>query len=89
VSTLNITVTDAGGAQRNEVSVPGEAAAVKIIAALVNSLNLPLSGPDGSPMSYKFHHVESARQIKDDMTLVAAGVNDGDTLRLIPEIVAG
>ncbi len=89
MSTLDIYVSDVGGAQRNEVSVPGDAPAVKIIAELVDKLNLPLTGPDGQPMSYKFHHNESGRQIKDDATLDSAGVQDGHTLRLVPEIVAG
>ena len=89
MSSVDIFVTDVGGAQRNEVTVPGDAPAVKIMAALVDSLNLPLTGPDGQPMSYKFHHNESGRQIKDDSTLEQAGVTDGHTLRLIPEIVAG
>jgi hypothetical protein len=40
-------------------------------------------------MSYKFHHEETGRQIKDDMTLSQAGVSTGDSLRLVPEIVAG
>jgi WXG100 protein secretion system (Wss), protein YukD len=89
MSTLDIFVSDVGGAQRNEVTVPGDAPTVKIIAALVDSLNLPLTGPDGQPMSYKFHHNETGRQIKDDSTLDSAGVLSGHTLRLIPEIVAG
>jgi WXG100 protein secretion system (Wss), protein YukD len=89
MSTVDIFVTDVGGAQRNEVTVPGNAPAVKILAALVDSLNLPLTGPDGQPMSYKFHHNESGKQIKDDATLEQAGVENGHTLRLIPEIVAG
>jgi hypothetical protein len=89
MSSVDIFVTDVGGAQRNEVTVPGDAPAVKIMAALVDSLNLPLTGPDGQPMSYKFHHNESGRQIKDDSTLDQAGVTSGHTLRLIPEIVAG
>ena len=39
MSSLDITVTDAGGAVRNSVTVPGTAASVKIIAALVQQLN--------------------------------------------------
>jgi hypothetical protein len=89
MSSIAIFVTDVGGAQQNEVTVPGDAPAVKIMAALVDSLNLPLTGPDGQPMSYKFHHIETGRQIKDDSTLDQAGVANGHTLRLIPEIVAG
>ena len=89
MSSLDITVTDAGGAVRNSVTVPGTAASVKIIAALVQQLNLPLLSPDGTPMSYKFHHLESSRQLSDNASLLDAGVKNGDTLRLIPEIIAG
>jgi hypothetical protein len=89
MSELDITVKDVSGSQRNEVSVPGNAPAEKIIAALVNQLNLPVNSPDNTPMSYKFHHEETGRQIKDKMTLIEAGVNSGDSLRLVPEIVAG
>ena len=46
MSSLDITVTDAGGAVRNSVTVPSGAAAVKIIAALVDQLKLPLTSPD-------------------------------------------
>jgi len=89
MSSLDITVTDAGGAVTNSVTVPSGAAAVKIIAALVDQLKLPLTSPDGTPMSYKFHHHESSRQIGDATTLADAGVENGHTLRLIPEIIAG
>ena len=37
----------------------------------------------------QFHHHESSRQIGDATTLADAGVQNGHTLRLIPEIIAG
>jgi hypothetical protein len=40
-------------------------------------------------MSYKFHHIEGNRQLSDTTTLLDAGVQEGHTLRLIPEIIAG
>lgn len=86
---LDITISDAAGAQKNKVSVPGDKETRRVIAAIVDKLNLPLHSPDGTPMSYKFHHQETSRQIKDENTLIQSGVSDGDTLRLIPEIVAG
>ena len=89
MSQIDVTVTDAGGAMRKSVTVPDDAQAVKIIAALVDQLKLPLTSPDGTPMSYKFHHHESSRQIGDATTLAEAGVQSGHTLRLIPEIIAG
>ncbi|CAB4573036.1 unannotated protein [freshwater metagenome] len=86
---IDITVKDVGGSQRQDVTVPDDEPSVRIIAAIVDELNLPLNSPDGTPMSYKFHHEETGRQIRDEVTLSDAGVSDGDNLRLIPEIVAG
>jgi hypothetical protein len=40
-------------------------------------------------MSYKFHHKASGRQLLDSQSLQAAEVQDGDVLRLQPEITAG
>ena len=45
--------------------------------------------PRWRALSYKFHHKNSGRQIQDSQTLAAAGVHDGDILRLQPEITAG
>lgn len=86
---IDIVVTDATGARRNEASVPDDAAVARIIAKLVEVLNLPLVAPDGQPMAYKFHHVQTSRQLRDEASLADAGVRPGDTLRLVPEITAG
>src|SRR6185312_8641192 len=55
----------------------------------VEKLQLPRNGPDGAPLSYKFHHKNSGRQIQDAQTLADAAVKEGDILRLQPEITAG
>jgi hypothetical protein len=86
---INIIVTDATGARRNEVTVPDDAPSARIIAKLIEVLNLPLVAPDGQPMSYRFHHVESARQLRDEHSLADSGVKANETLRLVPEITAG
>lgn len=52
-------------------------------------MGLPHTGPDGGPISYRFHHKASGRQLGDNETFSGAGVRDGDVLRLTPEIVAG
>lgn len=59
------------------------------MAKLVQVMELPSVGPDGQPLSYKFHHKQSGRQIGDHETLEAAGVKDNDVLRLVAEITAG
>ena len=86
---IQIFVTDATGARRNEVAVPDDAPSGRIIAKLVEVLDLPLVAPDGQPMSYKFHHLETSRQLRDDQSLAESGVVSGNTLRLVPEITAG
>jgi hypothetical protein len=89
VTSISVVVTDATGARRDEVEMPSDQPTIRVIATLVQSLGLPLVGPDGQPMSYRFHHSETQAQLRDDGTLAGSGVKDGDTLRLVPEITAG
>lgn len=89
MSNLTITVTDATGSKAQRASVPADAQVVRVLARVISALNLPQVGPDGLPLSYKFHHRESGRQLREDDTLAAAGVGDGDTLRIVAEITAG
>jgi hypothetical protein len=86
---LEITVVDATGNKTEEASVPSTVASGRIISKLIELMELPAIGPDGQPLSYKFHHKQSGRQIGDHETLDDAGVNDGDVLRLVAEITAG
>ena len=86
---IKLTVTDATGSKRDLVEMPDDQPIIRVLAALVQAMKLPLSGPDGQPMSYRFHHAETQTQLRDDATLSASGVKAGDTLRLVPEIVAG
>jgi Mn-dependent DtxR family transcriptional regulator len=86
---LDITVIDATGNKTEEASVPEAVASGRIIAKLVELMELPSLGPDGQPLSYKFHHKQTGRQIDDHETLEQAGVSDGDVLRLVAEITAG
>ncbi len=86
---LKVVITDATGSRRDDVEMPSDQPVARVLAAVVQALGLPLSGPDGQPMSYRFHHVESQSQLRDDSTLIGSGVKAGDTLRLVPEIVAG
>lgn len=86
---ITVTITDATGGRQNEVELPDNQPAIRVIAAVVQGLGLPLAGPDGQPLSYRFHHAQTHTQIRDDASLADSGVAHGDTLRLVPEIVAG
>jgi hypothetical protein len=89
MATMTVTITDATGSKEQQATVPDDAPAIRLIARLISLLQLPLTGPDGQPLSYKFHHRASGRQLRDEDTLRTAGVSDGDQLRLVAEITAG
>ncbi len=89
MSTITIEVWDATGNKKQLVELPADAPVNRVIAVLVERMNLPRHSPDGQMMSYKFHHKSSGKQLLDDKTLSDADVRDGDVLRLQPEITAG
>ena len=89
MNTITIEVWDATGNKKQWVELPVDAPVNRVIAILVDKMNLPRQGPDGQLMSYKFHHKASGRQLLDSDSLQAAEVHDGDVLRLQPEITAG
>jgi uncharacterized ubiquitin-like protein YukD len=86
---IEVIVYDSTENKRVPVELPDDAPANKLISVLVDKLKLPRNGPDGAPLSYKFHHKNSGKQIQDTQSLAAAGVKAGDILRLQPEITAG
>jgi uncharacterized ubiquitin-like protein YukD len=89
MGTMTVEVWDTTGNKRNLVELPDDAPINRIIAVLVDRMNLPRHSPDGQLMSYKFHHKASGRQLLDNQTLQQGGVADGDILRMQPEITAG
>jgi uncharacterized ubiquitin-like protein YukD len=89
MSNITIEVWDATGNKKQLVELPSDAMIDRVIAVLVERLNMPQHSPDGQLMSYKFQHRASGRQLLDEETLASAGVRDGDIVRLLPEITAG
>ena len=86
---VNVQVWDATGTKRQDVQIPNDAPVNRILAVLLEKMKFPRYAPDGQPLSYKFHHKNSGRQVQDSQTLADAAVKDGDILRLQPEITAG
>jgi uncharacterized ubiquitin-like protein YukD len=86
---VNVVIMDTTGTKEQKASLPDDAPVRRIISKLVQMMSLPVTGPDGQPLSYKFHHKASGKQLSDEQTLGEAGVGDGDVLRLQPEITAG
>ena len=89
MAAMNVEIWDATGNKRVNAELPDDEPVNKILILLVDKMNLPRYSPDGQLMSYKFHHKASGRQLLDDETLDEADVQDGDILRIQPEITAG
>jgi hypothetical protein len=89
MANVKVVISDATGVRNQEATVPDDAQVIRLIARLIELMDLPVVGPDGQPLSYKFHHRASGRQLRDTETLGEAGVQEGDTLRLVAEITAG
>jgi uncharacterized ubiquitin-like protein YukD len=86
---VTVQVWDATGNKKQEVEMPDDVPVNRILAVLLQRMNFPETAPDGQPLSYKFHHRASGKQLLDTQSLRDVGVKDGDVLRLQPEITAG
>ena len=89
MSLVTVEVWDATGSKRQQVQMPDDAPVNRLLAVLLEKMHFPLYAPDGQPLSYKFHHRASGKQLLDEQRLRDVGVKDGDVLRLQPEITAG
>lgn len=86
---VTVQVWDATGNKRQVVEMPDDAPVNRILAVILEKMKFPQYAPDGQPLSYKFHHKASGKQLLDGQCLADVGVKDGDVLRLQPEITAG
>ena len=86
---LRVTFLDQTGAKSIEAIIAQGVPVKKILANIITKMNLPLTGPDGNPLSYSLDHKEGGKRLHEDQTLEAAGVTQGDHLVIYPEIVAG
>ncbi len=86
---VNVIVVDATGNKEQKVGLPDDIKCGIIMVKLAEKIKLPSVGPDGNPISYKFIHKVTGRQLLETQTLSEAGIKDGDVLRLQPEITAG
>ncbi len=86
---VNVIIVDATGNKEQRVGLPDDIKCGIIMVKLIEKIKLPSVGPDGNPISYKFIHKVTGRQLLEAQTLAEAGIQDGDVLRLQPEITAG
>jgi hypothetical protein len=84
-----VTFLDQTGAKSVDAVIADTVIVKRILPNIITKMNLPVTGPDGQPMSYSLDHKEGGRRLREEQTLPEATVRDGDHLIVYPEIVAG
>jgi uncharacterized ubiquitin-like protein YukD len=80
-------VLPSGGSRTAEV--PDDVAVKELIPELATSLELPTTGPDGRPISYRLDSKALGRQLTEEETLADASVPENDRLVITADITAG
>jgi hypothetical protein len=80
-------ILPAGGSRTAEV--PNDVPVRELLPELTSSLELPTTGPDGRPMSYRVDSKALGRELKEEETLGAAGIPNNDRLMLTADVTAG
>jgi len=84
----NVTlVLPAGGTRTAEV--PDDVPVKELVPELATSLELPTTGPDGRPISYRLDSKALGRELQEEETLQDAGVPNDDRLIITADITAG
>lgn len=89
VQGILVTFLDQTGAKSIKARIAPTVAVSKIIPNIITKMSLPITAPDGQPMSYSLDHKEGGKRLQETQTLPDAGVKEGDHLIVYPEIVAG
>ena len=85
---INVNITDVATNATRSAELPGDIPMTRLIPALTSRLGLPITGPNGEPMSYRLQ-TEDGRMLNEDETLSSAGVQEGANMTLTAEMEAG
>jgi uncharacterized ubiquitin-like protein YukD len=85
---IPVTIVLPSGGSRS-ADVPRDVPVRELIPELTTSLQLPTTGPDGRPTSYRLDSKALGRELREDETLASAGIPDGDRLMLTADVTAG
>ncbi len=80
-------VLPAGGTRTAEV--PDDVPVRELLPELVSLLELPTTGPDGRPMSYRMDSKALGRELQEEETLAEAEVPEEDRLMMTADVTAG
>ncbi|MBN1266530.1 MAG: EsaB/YukD family protein [Anaerolineales bacterium] len=85
---INVTLVLPSGGSRS-AAVPDDVQIKELIPELVTTLELPTTGPDGRPISYRLDSKALGRELSEDETLAEAGIPEEDRLMITADITAG
>ena len=88
MSDVPVTVVLPSGGTRS-AEVPNDVAVKDLLPELTTSLQLPVTGPDGRPMSYRIDSKALGRELQEEETLAQAKVPEGDRLIMTADVTAG
>jgi hypothetical protein len=80
---VKVQIIDSTGAKNVTAELPDDAPMSRLLPALVKKMSLPEN------VQYGIQHKQSGKQLQPPDTLASAGVKEGDTLRLLPNVTAG
>lgn len=86
---IQVTFLDQTGAKSVKARISPTVPVSKIMPNIITKMMLPITAPDGTPMSYSLDWKEGGKRLQETQTLPDAGVKEGDHLVVFPEITAG
>ena len=89
MSNLNVIVRIMPGGEELDVKLPRHSTGNKITEELLGAKVAPSSDPDGNPYVYDLVTKRDNIRIEPDKTLHDLGINDGETILFIPQLIAG
>lgn len=88
MSDLSVNIVLPSGGNRT-AELPDDVVVKELLPELTTSLELPVTGPDGQPMSYRLDSKALGRELKEDETLAQAGIPKDDRLMMTADVTAG
>ena len=88
MSDIPVTIVLPSGGSRT-AEVPDDVPVKELIPELTTSLELPTTGPDGRPMSYRLDSKALGRELKEEETLQQAAIPQNDRLMMTADVTAG
>ncbi|HEY6802066.1 MAG TPA: hypothetical protein VI306_00680 [Pyrinomonadaceae bacterium] len=80
---LTINIQTPGNMTLENTVIPGDYLNDQVISELIDELNLPRMTEDGQPVEYVLYSPSLENTLPPGKTLVASGVQTGDTIRLV------